>query len=273
MAELAAADAWSALLETRAARIAAERAWEDIDTDDYQDDIDDANDDVLELEDDLEEAQEDFDRYKDLDKDNTTRKKYEEDLEEIQDDYDEAVRDRDELVLRRDQAEAAVEQTLAAEAQALKDYEATRNGPDPDQLALAQARLASAQTQITATQASLEDLELTAPFDGIIVDTNIVENEMVSPQRWAFLIADYSHLYVQTNDLTELEVVKISVGQMVSLVPDALPDLELSGMVDEISDDYHLQSGDILYDVRILIDEPDPRLRWGMTVEIVFKEE
>ena len=270
-AELAAANAWSVLLEAKAERIVAERAWDEIDTDDYQDDIDDATDDVLELEDDLDEAQQDFDRYEDLDEDNATRKKYEEDLDEIRDDYDEALRDRDELIIRRDLAEAAVEQSRAAETKALQDYTATRNGPDPDQLALAQARLDSAKAQITAIQASLDDLELIAPFEGTVVEINIIENELISPGNWAILIADYSRLYVETNDLTELEVVKIAVGQTASLAPDALPDLVQSGTVEEISDSYKFQSGDILYDVRILIDKADPRLRWGMTVEVTFE--
>ena len=30
--------------------------------------------------------------------------------------------------------------------------------------------------------------------------------------------------------------------------------------------------GDITYTVRIRINEPDPRLRWGMTVEVTFAE-
>jgi len=269
-AELAAAAAWQILLDAREIRINAERVWQEIDTEDYQDDIDDAIDDVLDLEDDLEEAKKDFDPYKDLDEDNASRKRYEEDLEEAQLDYDEAVQDRDELINMREQAEAALEQARAAEIQALDDYETTRGGPDPDKLALADARLRSAVTQITAAHKGLEKLELTAPFAGSVVDIDIIENQQISPNVWAFLIADYSQLYVETNDLTELEVVKISEGQAVLLAPDALPSLELNGLVEEISDHFRLQSGDILFDVRILLLDADPRLRWGMTVEVTF---
>jgi HlyD family secretion protein len=75
---------------------------------------------------------------------------------------------------------------------------------------------------------------------------------------------------VETNDLTEQEVVKISVGQSASLAPDALPDLKFTGKVTEIADGFIVQSGDVLYKVRLLVDNPDPQFRWGMTTEVTF---
>lgn len=56
------------------------------------------------------------------------------------------------------------------------------------------------------------------------------------------------------------------------IVPDAIPDLELTGTVEEISDQFEEKRGDITYTARIRIDDIDPRLRWGMTVAISFKE-
>ena len=76
----------------------------------------------------------------------------------------------------------------------------------------------------------------------------------------------------ETDDLTEIEVVDISLGQKTIIVPDALPDLELTGTVEEISDQFEEKRGDITYTARIQIDDIDPRLRWGMTVAITFKE-
>jgi len=69
-----------------------------------------------------------------------------------------------------------------------------------------------------------------------------------------------------------MEVVKVSEGQPVSLVPDSLSDVNLSGQVVEISQVSGMQSGDVVYPVRILLNDPDPRLRWGMTVEASFSE-
>jgi len=61
------------------------------------------------------------------------------------------------------------------------------------------------------------------------------------------------------------------VGQTVSVIPDALPDLEIKGTVDKISDVFEEKRGDVTYTTRILLDSVDPRLRWGMTVVITFQ--
>jgi hypothetical protein len=55
-------------------------------------------------------------------------------------------------------------------------------------------------------------------------------------------------------------------------VPDALPDLTLNGTITEISQAYVQQGGDILYTVRIALKDGDPRLKWGMTLEVTFPE-
>jgi hypothetical protein len=65
--------------------------------------------------------------------------------------------------------------------------------------------------------------------------------------------------------------VDVAVGQKVSILADALPDVEMSGVVEEISQSYKSQGGDILYTVRIKVDDVDPRMRWGMTVEVTFE--
>ena len=62
----------------------------------------------------------------------------------------------------------------------------------------------------------------------------------------------------------------LSEGRKVNLVPDALPDLVLKGTITEISQAYTQQGGDILYAVKIRVENPDPGLRWGMTVEATF---
>jgi hypothetical protein len=46
----------------------------------------------------------------------------------------------------------------------------------------------------------------------------------------------------------------------------------LTGNVVDISQVAAQQSGDIVYKVRIRLNEADPRLRWGMTMEVSFPE-
>lgn len=262
------------LADLRAAEQAvtlAEQELADLDTDDYQDDIDDAKKDITDAKDDLEDAQEEFDKYKDMDKDNSRRKRAEDDLEEAQDDYDQAVRDLNLLINELDQARANLSLAKARVDDLRREVEARKDGPDPDELALAGARLDNAKTQLSSAQAALDRLDLTAPFDGVVVKVDAFAGERVLPNQTVIILADLDTLYVETSDLTENEVVKISEGQSVILVPDALTELQLNGQIESISQIFGEYAGDIVYRVRISLDESDPRLRWGMTVEARFE--
>ena len=94
----------------------------------------------------------------------------------------------------------------------------------------------------------------------------------VLPNQPVIVIADLSQLYVETSDLTEKDVVSVRTGQKITAVPDALPDLSLTGSVESIADGFVEKSGDITYVVRIPLDSSDPRLRWGMTVKVTFSQ-
>ena len=106
----------------------------------------------------------------------------------------------------------------------------------------------------------------------MIVDTNLTAGEWIGPEKWAVLIADLSQWYVDTSDLTELDVVNVSIGQSVTLSADALPDLTFQGTVEEISQAPENKGGDVLYKVHILMTDPDPRLKWGMTMQVTFPQ-
>ena len=265
------ADAWQAYMDAQIARGKAEKKWEDLNIDNIDDDIEDAKADVEDRQKDLDDAQEEFDKYKDLDEDNSKRKKAEDDLENAQEDYNQAVRDLETEIRRRDTVRATLDKALAAEAETKRKYELTLDGPDAEQLALLEARLNNAKAQVSSAENTLANYELKATFDGEVMDINVSVNEMVGPETWAVIVADTSQWYIETSDLTELEVVDVAVGQKVSILADAIPDVEMSGMVEEISQSYKSQGGDILYTVRIKVEDVDPHMRWGMTVEVTFE--
>jgi HlyD family secretion protein len=269
-ADISSANAWLALVDANQRVIDAEIAWNNVDTDEYQGKIDDAEIKVSDMQTELDDAQTEFDKYANLDPENPTRKTAETALNAAQNNYDDAVHERDQLIINLEMAEANLQLAKSMQAKAQSDYDATRLGPDPDQLKIAQMNLDSALAHQASAQAAMDNLDIKAPFDGTVVEVNISDGELVGPGKWAVLVADYSEWYVETNDLTEQEVVKVSIGQEASISPDALPDLQASGVVTEIADNFYVQAGDILYKVRLHIDQPDPAFRWGMTVEISF---
>jgi HlyD family secretion protein len=269
-ADLAHAQAWQAYLDAQKIRAAAQLAWDKLDLSAIQTDIDDAQADVTSRQAELEDAQKDFNKYSDLPADNATRKSYEDKLRTAQTSYDTALQKLVEMTTRRDSLHAALDTALGAEEEALRTYQNTQDGPDADKLALAQARLDAAQDQSDAAQAVLDNYELRAPFNGMVANVNVSVGDWTGPEAYAVAVADYSAWYVDTSDLSELNVVSLSVGQTAKVTADALPDVVMTGVVESISGAPELQGGDILYTVRIRMDSVEPGRLWGMTVEVKF---
>lgn len=168
-------------------------------------------------------------------------------------------------------AEVAIAQAQLEEAERV--WEERKDGPDPDEVALAEARVANAKAQLEAAEAALADIELTAPIAGTVASVSIKAGEVATPGQVALVLADFSSWRVETDNLTEIELPSIAVGQLVQVTFDALSDVELAGVVNTISPFFEIKRGDVTYAVEIgLLDETDPRLQWGMTTVVTFEE-
>ncbi len=212
----------------------------------------------------LDQARLAFEPYKNDSLLNDARQKLKEALDNAQSDYNAAV--------KRLNYEVQLEAAKADLEKALDHWEKIKNGPDPDQLALAKARINAAEMALRSTQARLENLELKATIDGNVAKIDLVVGSQVTPNTIVVTLADFSSWYVYTENLTEIEVVEIQENQSVTIVPDALPELVLTGTVESIGQVFEVKQGDITYTTKILLNESDPRLRWGMTVLVTFQK-
>ncbi len=270
--DLSAATAWQEYQEAQVARAAAQKEWEEIKPSDVRDEIDQAEAEVKDKKEALDNAQEDFDKYKDLKSDNPTRRSAEDNLRAAESAYNEARRKVEELQRKLDAPQARLAAAMAAEAEAKRKFENTMNGTaDPEQKAILEARLNSAKAQVAAARRNLEYFDVLAPFGGVVTDINVTVGELLGPEKFAVQLADFSAWYVETTDLTELEVVAVSEGQRVEIKPDALDSVTLAGVVQSIGQSFKVQGGDVLYTVKIKLEDTDPSLRWGMTVEVLFE--
>jgi multidrug resistance efflux pump len=163
-----------------------------------------------------------------------------------------------------DGARSGVAQAEAALAQ-------VKSGTPQVAIAVAEAQVAQAQAAVERSQVALTDTELRAPIAAQVVALDAKLGEKVAPGVPAVQLADLSAWQVETKDLTEIEVVRVAVGQKVTIVPDALPDVQIAGIVESIQDVFGERQGDVTYTVRIRFtnDEGLP-LRWGMTVKAHF---
>jgi HlyD family secretion protein len=254
----------------------AERYLRNLNEGSRQTDIDSARADVVLLKDTLDKAEDDFDPYEGKPEDNLKRATYLSKVADAREQYDNAVRLLNNLEGTPNEIDLAVAEAnlLLAEARlalAESDYEEMKGGIDPDLLEAAQARLNAAESALAASQAALSDAELVAPFTGSVVKLNLKEGEQVVPGSPAVVLADLSQWKVETQDLNEMEIPRVSVGQTVTITPDAIPELALTGIVESISQIYEEKFGDITYTAQIVLEDTDPRLRWGMTVSTRFE--
>ena len=191
-------------------------------------------------------------------------------LYDAQDRYDKLKNHPDKVKLAQAQANVTLTQAKIADIQ--QDIAMFEKGPDPDKVASAEARIKAAETSLTAAQSALKDSEIVAPFSGQIADLSAHVGEWVAADQPVVVLADLSQWEIQTDDLTELEIPNVRQGQKVTIRLDALPGVELKGVVDAIKGLYEEKRGDVTYTTTILLDQADSRLRWGMTVSVDFME-
>lgn len=158
-------------------------------------------------------------------------------------------------------------------AEAERQWELLKDGPDQDKLALAQAQVASANAQIAAVQASLNDLNLVAPFTGTIVSLNLKVGESISPAVPVVVLADVSQWQVETIDLTENDIASLYPGMEAVVTLNAYPGQEFDGTVHKIGLLGEDRRGSVTYAVLIDFDPQDAHVRWGMTAFVDFKIE
>lgn len=157
------------------------------------------------------------------------------------------------------QAQAAVAQAQAALAE-------TMAGPTAEQIAVAEAGVQTAQAGVGLAEVELDKTRLAAPFNGTVGLLNIDEGEMVVAGAPVMSVGDTSHWQIETDDLTEIDVVKVKPGAKVQISVDALPGEEFEGQVVRITPKSETKAGDVTYTVLIDITKGNTSaLRWGMT--------
>lgn len=245
----------------------AQRDYNNITTPAPQADIDQAFANLILLEDQLETAQENFDEHAHKPADNVVRANFQSKLSQVLADYDNAVRIYNAYSTPGNLTDIAIaEAKLEIASQA---YEDAKDGPDPDALALAQARIDNTQAQVAAASASLEDIQLIAPFDGSIGQVLVRENEWVLPGQHAVAMGDFSHFNVETTDLNEVDVANLKVGDAATITFDSLPGLVVNARIIQIAGKSTPGEG-VNYKVTLELENSPEGLLWDMTALVEF---
>lgn len=159
----------------------------------------------------------------------------------------------------------ALASARAAVSQAQAALERLQRGASAEDLATLRAAVDGAQVAVEQAQYQATQATLTAPFAGTVTQILVRTGEWVSPGIPVLTLADLSTLRIETTDLDQSDLARLRVGQSADLTFDALPNEVLRGKVSRIADMASASQGGTNFVVLIELDQPDTRLRWGMT--------
>jgi len=121
-----------------------------------------------------------------------------------------------------------------------------------------------AEARISAAQAALDIVSITAPFDGVITSVEVLPGDLVSPGTVAFRIDNLNYLLVDVG-VSEVDINQIKVGQPVTLAFDAVLGKEYQGEIVEVSPVGVQQQGLVSFEVTIEVIDADIDVRPGLT--------
>jgi len=161
--------------------------------------------------------------------------------------------------------EAQIAQAQAQIAQAQSGLDRLLEGPQDEQVEIAQASVDQAEIALEQARNRLDDAQIVAPWSGLVTAVNIVSGTLAQPGTPAIRIADDSKFHLSV-EVDEVDIAGIAEGQPVTIELDALPDRVLAGQVHNVAPAARVTpTGGVAYDVRIDIAPGDAPLRNGMS--------
>jgi HlyD family secretion protein len=308
-ADLARAKALQNLADARETVRDAERRVNNLESASKQTDIDQAKANVVLLKKQLEDAREDYEPYANKPEDSLVRATYLSKLAQAQAAYDEAVRHLNNLLgpaneIDLAQAKANLELARAGLADAQREYEKLQDGPDPNELALAEARVKNAeanlvlseadtrqqqldlaQAQVTTAraavgviQAQLDKLVVHAPVDGTVLTRIVEPGEVIQPGATAMTIGQLNQLTVKVY-IPEDRYGKIDLGDHAQVTTDSFPGEAFDGTVKRIAQQAEYTPRNVqtqedrrttVFAVELSVSDPSGKLKPGMPVDVQF---
>ncbi len=136
---------------------------------------------------------------------------------------------------------------------------------------LTKASLKSSKANVEKAERNLGYANIYSPIDGVVLNRAVEEGQTVAASM------STPELYTITNDLSvmqveadvdEADIGMVKVGQNVDFTVDAFPDDTFKGSISEIRLQPNEDSNVITYTVIVTVQNPDMKLKPGMTASI-----
>lgn len=276
-----------------------------------QADIDEAKAAVILALDQLDKAQDKFAPYEKKKETNVIRASLLQRMAEAQNHYDNTVRRFNNLTGSANEIELAIAEANLALARAQKEnaeirYASLIDGPDPDDVAMVEARLETAQANLEAAlaepsieqlnvaqaqidaakaairvlESQLDKLSLVSIVDGKVLERSIEPGEVALPGTPLFTLAELDDLTI-TVFVPEDRYGEIMLGQDASVKVDSFPGEEFQALVVHIADQAEYTPRNVqtqegrrttVFAIKLNIESPEGRLKPGMPADVYFDQ-
>ena len=180
-------------------------------------------------------------------------------------------------------AQATLDQARAARDMASARVDSTREalrlleeGTRPEDIDAARAALQAAEADLATATISVHDTQLVAPADGVILSRVREPGAIVSPSDIVYVLSLSMPVWVRTY-VAEPYLGKLHPGMIVEVMSDSAPAHPYRGTIGYVSpvaeftpkavETPELRT-DLVYRLRVIINQPDTGLRQGMPVTV-----
>jgi HlyD family secretion protein len=140
----------------------------------------------------------------------------------------------------------------------------------------ARASLAQARAGLKQSETNLAYTVIVSPIDGVVISRDVDRGQTVAASLQAptlFTIAeDLSKMEVHTS-VAESDVGSLAADMPVEFSVDAYPSERFRGVVQQVRYSPTTVSNVVTYDAVVAVDNPDLKLRPGMTADVTFVTE
>ncbi|ALB62159.1 Predicted membrane fusion protein (MFP) component of efflux pump, membrane anchor protein YbhG [Cronobacter condimenti 1330] len=174
----------------------------------------------------------------------------------------------------RDQAQAQ----LKSAQDKLSQY---RAGNRPQEIAQAQASLEQAQAQLAQAQLDAEDARLISPSDGTVLTRAVEPGSLLNAGSTVFTLSLTRPVWVRAY-IDEVNLGRATPGSEMLIYTDGRPDKPYHGKIGFVSPTAEFTPKtvetedlrtDLVYRLRIIVNDADNALRQGMPVTLRFSDE
>ncbi|MAZ04705.1 MAG: hypothetical protein CMN56_16350 [Sneathiella sp.] len=134
----------------------------------------------------------------------------------------------------------------------------------------AQAQMENAKAAQKIAENNVNDFDLTAPLDGVVLQRNIDVGTLANPQTIAFVIADTSTVKAVFG-VPDSRVQSLKIGDTQTLTTQSYPERVFTGKISEIAPSADTNSR--VFDVKINLDNRDELLKVGMIASLNLPKE